>query len=291
MRQPIKSFAELIAASDGPIVVPSAHDALSARLIERFGFAAVSVSGSSLLAARLALPDVGIAGLGEMAAGVSDILSATRLPALVDGDDGYGDEAAVARTVATYTRLGVSALTIEDQARSVKRPGQGSAVGLVDSGTMIAKIKAAVSARESNAFWIVGRTDAYALVGLEEAVARAQAMRDAGADALFVAGIKNAGEFEKVARRLAPTPLVAVDYGGAGWTMPSMRDLAELGFRLVVHPLLLLPAATAAMAERLGALAADTLRSDQLSDLPTAGPELIKCVVADNPTILAYPGK
>ncbi|WP_334185508.1 isocitrate lyase/PEP mutase family protein [Novosphingobium sp.] len=254
MTLPGGGFGELLSHGGAPIVLPSAHDALSARLIEQAGFRGLSISGSSLLAARYALPDLGLAGLGEMASGVADILSATRLPTLVDGDDGYGDDMAVRRTIATYERLGAAAVTIEDQARAVKRPGQGNAVALVELHTITAKMRAAVAARADPDFWIVGRTDAYTVEGIDEAVRRAEAMRDAGADALFVAGVKDASTLEQVARRLTPTPLVAVDYGAIGWSLPSPDALAELGYRLLVHPLVLLPAITAVMSDRLSQL-------------------------------------
>ena len=101
MTQPRPTWRELC-AREAPLILPIAHDALSARLIERAGFAAFSVGGFALVGARHALPDIGLVGLAEMAAGLRDILAATSLPCLVDGDDGYGDAKNVTRTIETY---------------------------------------------------------------------------------------------------------------------------------------------------------------------------------------------
>src|SRR6185503_18496924 len=107
-------------AAEHPLVTPLAHDALSVRLIERAGFRAFAIGGSAMLAARYALPDIGLAARGEMADGIRDIAAATTVPFLADGDDGYGDVKNVALTVASYERLGVGGILIEDQRRDRK---------------------------------------------------------------------------------------------------------------------------------------------------------------------------
>src|SRR4030095_10049875 len=117
---PPKPTWKQLLARENPLLLPCAHDALSARLIERAGFAAYSIGGFPLVGARHALPDIGLVGFGEMSAGVRDIMAASLLPVLVDGDDGYGDVKNVTRTIESYERLGVSALFIEDQ-RAPKR--------------------------------------------------------------------------------------------------------------------------------------------------------------------------
>src|SRR6266700_3605740 len=107
------TWKELLAGRE-PLLLPCAHDALSARLIERAGFAAYSVGGYALVGARHALPDIGLVAFGEMSAGIRDIMSASDLPVLIDCDDGYGDVKNVARTIARYEAMGVSAVFIED---------------------------------------------------------------------------------------------------------------------------------------------------------------------------------
>src|SRR5436190_15174459 len=125
-----------------PLLLPCAHDALSARLIERAGFAAYSVGGYALVGARYGLPDIGLVGFGEMSAGIRDIMAATTLPVLVDCDDGYGDVKNVAHTVAAYESMGVSAIFMEDQ-RAPKRCGHMAGKSVIEPELMAAKLRAA----------------------------------------------------------------------------------------------------------------------------------------------------
>src|SRR5581483_6847326 len=127
-----------------PLLLPCAHDALSARLIERAGFAAYSIGGFPLVGARHALPDIGLAGFGEMSAGVRDIIAASALPVLVDGDDGYGDVKNVTRTIRAYEEIGASAIFIEDQ-RSPKRCGHMAGKEVIEAEVMARKLRAAAS--------------------------------------------------------------------------------------------------------------------------------------------------
>ncbi len=127
-----------------PLVLPGAYDALSARLIERAGFDAFVIGGFGLVGSRYGLPDLGLVGLGEMAAGMADILAATRLPALVDGDNGYGDAKNVTRTVRTYEAMGAAALLLEDQS-SPKRCGHAAGKKVVATAEMEVKIRAAAA--------------------------------------------------------------------------------------------------------------------------------------------------
>src|SRR6266436_10158496 len=150
------TWKELLAGRE-PLLLPCAHDALSARLIERAGFAAYSVGGYALVGARHALPDIGLVGLGEMSAGVRDIMAASSLPVLVDCDDGYGDVKNVARTVAAYEAMGVSAVFIEDQ-RAPKRCGHMAGKSVIEAEAMARKLAAAAAARRSRDFFIVART-------------------------------------------------------------------------------------------------------------------------------------
>ena len=125
-----------------PLVSPLAHDALSARLIEHAGFKTFNIGGSALLAARYALPDLGLAGFAEMLAGIRDIVEASKLPCLVDADDGYGDVKSVVRTIQGYEAAGVSGVLLEDQGREGKQPGAASARSVVPLEVMEQKLKA-----------------------------------------------------------------------------------------------------------------------------------------------------
>ena len=128
-----------------PLVLPGAYDALSARLIERAGFEAFVVGGFPLLGSRYGLPDIGLVGLAEMAAGMADILAATSLPVLVDADHGYGDAKNVTRTVRIYEKMGAAALLLEDQC-SPKRCGHTAGKKIVAVDEMEIKIRAAAAA-------------------------------------------------------------------------------------------------------------------------------------------------
>src|SRR6058998_3601431 len=169
--QPKPTWKDLLARGE-PLLLPCAYDALSARLIERAGFAAYSVGGYALVGARYGLPDIGLVGFGEMSAGIRDIMAASSLPVLVDCDDGYGDAKNVARTIRGYEAMGVAAIFMEDQ-RAPKRCGHMAGKDVVDAAVMVAKIRAAVAARQ-NGIFIVARTDARAVHGLDEALRRGE---------------------------------------------------------------------------------------------------------------------
>ena len=175
------TFGDLV-ASEKPLYLPGAHDALSARLIERAGFKAYMIGGFPLVGARYAIPDVGLVGLGEMSAAMRDIIDACDLPVFVDGDNGYGDVKTVVKTVETYQRMGAQAIQIEDQI-SPKRCGHMAGKEVIPIERAVAHIKAA---KESSDLWILGRTDAGQKYGLDEALRRADAYIEAGADGIFV---------------------------------------------------------------------------------------------------------
>ncbi len=112
---PTKPTWRELLAREKPLVLPGAHDAMSARLIEMAGFKAYVIGGYPVVGARYAVPDIGLCALGEISSGIRDIMSATDLPVLIDADDGYGDVKNVTRTIQTYERMGASSIFIEDQ--------------------------------------------------------------------------------------------------------------------------------------------------------------------------------
>ncbi len=256
-----KSFAALD-RTKSPILLPAAHDALSARLIENAGFSGLSVAGSSLLAARYALPDLGLVGLSDMSAGVRDILMATELPCLVDGDNGYGDVKAVVRMVDVYESLGAAAVVIEDQEAVVKRPGQEAALSVCSEDAIVAKLGAAVQARRSNDFWIIGRTDAYGVSGIDATLRRCDAYLKAGVDGLFVAGVRTEEDLRRVGETFGGVPLIAVMYGTPGWPALSPSELHAIGFGLIIYPHALVAAACLAMRATLADLSGHGAQGD-----------------------------
>ncbi|MFI4903285.1 MAG: oxaloacetate decarboxylase [Burkholderiales bacterium] len=237
-----------------PLVTPLAHDALSARLIERAGFRAFAIGGSAMLAARFALPDIGLAALGEMTEGIRDIAAATTLPFLADGDDGYGDVKSVARTVEAYERLGVGAILIEDQRRDRKQPRAESAKGVADMAEMTQKLKAAMNARCDADTLIIGRTDAYGALGLDAAIRRAEAFLALGVDAIFIAGLKTADEYERVGRTLKGATLSAAVFEGVDTPWLTPAALGAMGYSHVSFPASLIFRAVGVMRDTLAAL-------------------------------------
>jgi 2-methylisocitrate lyase-like PEP mutase family enzyme len=229
------TWKDLLARSE-PLILPCAHDALSARLIERAGFAAYSVGGYALVGARHALPDIGLVAFGEMSAGIRDIMAASSLPVLVDCDDGYGDAKNVARTIAGYEAMGVSAIFMEDQ-RAPKRCGHMAGKDVIDADAMAAKLRAAVAARRGADLFIVARTDARAVHGLDEALRRGEIYLKAGADGLFIEAPQSIDELTRIGRTFQGVPQLAnmVEGGGRTPVLPP-HELYRLGFAMVAYP-------------------------------------------------------
>ena len=263
-RAPLRSAL----AAERPLVTPLAHDALSARLIERAGFRAFTIGGSAMLAARYALPDLGIAALGEMADGIRDIAAATSLPFLADGDDGYGDAKSVAHTVRTYERLGVGGILLEDQRRDRKQPRAEKARGVVEFSEIAQKLRTAMETRQHADTLIIGRTDAYGALGLDAAIARAERYLALGVDGVFIAGLKAADEYARVGRELEGALLSAAIFEGVDtpWLTPAV--LGEMGYAHVSFPASLVFRIVGTMQQTLAALRRHADGSEPMSPAP-----------------------
>src|SRR5262245_28891681 len=190
------TWRELL-AREKPLVLPGAHDALSARLIEQAGFAAYVIGGFPVVGARYGVPDIGLCGLGEISAGIRDIMNATDLPVLIDADDGYGDVKNVTRTVQTYERMGASAIFIEDQV-APKRCGHMAGKDVVPAEFMEKKLRAAAAARDSKETFLIARTDARAIHGLDDALRRGERYLKAGADGVFIEAPESPDELARI---------------------------------------------------------------------------------------------
>src|SRR5690242_2678935 len=166
-------------AEGGPLLLPAAHDALTARLIARAGFKAYQVGGFALAGARYAYPDIDLVQFYEEQEAIRQIVAASPLPVLVDAGDGFGDVKNVTRTVRGYEELGAAAIFIEDQ-QSPIRCGQMSAKPVVPVKEMVGKLKAALAARRNADTFILARTDARGMEGVAGAIRRGEAYRDAG---------------------------------------------------------------------------------------------------------------
>lgn len=213
--------------AEGLVVAPFVFDGVQARLAEAAGFRAVYMSGFGT-AASWGLPDRGLIGLGEMAANAARIAAAVGVPVIADADTGYGNEANVARTVAVYERAGVAGLHIEDQ-EWPKRCGFLEGKRVIPVEEMELKVRAAVAARRDPATVIIARTDALAPLGREEAAERARRYAAAGADLLFIDGLKDRETIAWAAEELRGLPLVLNT-----WLL-TPGEAAALGFRLYLH--------------------------------------------------------
>jgi 2-methylisocitrate lyase-like PEP mutase family enzyme len=214
------------------LVVPGAHDALSARLIQRIGFETYFIGGFPVVGARYGVPDVGLKSFGEISAAVRDIMAACDLPAFVDGDDGYGDVKNVVHTVHSYERMGVSAILIEDQ-QWPKRCGHMGGKKVVPVELAEAKIRAATSERLDPETWILARTDARQVYDLDEAMRRAERYIRAGADGIFIEAPRTVEELARIGRAF-DVPQICNPLMGGHTPILTMDELAELGFNCAV---------------------------------------------------------
>jgi 2-methylisocitrate lyase-like PEP mutase family enzyme len=234
--------------------MPCCFDALSARLVERAGFALTFMSGFAVAAARFALPDTGLATATELLDSGRAICQAVSIPVIGDGDTGYGNPANVRRTVEQLALGGFAGAMIEDQV-SPKRCGHTGVREVVGRAEALARIRAAVDARESGSgIAIVARTDARSALGLEEAIWRMRAFADLGADILFLEAPRDLGEMERFCREVPGVRMANMLEGGITPILPPAR-LAEIGYRVVAYPLTLLACAVRAMEEALADLA------------------------------------
>jgi 2-methylisocitrate lyase-like PEP mutase family enzyme len=223
-------------AQEQPLLLPCAHDALSARLIERAGFSAYSIGGFALVGSRYAVPDIGLAAFSEISSGIRDIMAGSRLPVLVDGDTGYGDVKNVAHTIEGYEAMGAAAIFLEDQV-APKRCGHMAGKDVIPAADMVAKIKAAVGARRSKDFFIIARTDARAVHGLDEALRRGEQYLRAGVDGIFIEAPQTVQELATVGAAFRGVPQIANMLEGGGQTpvLPP-QELRAMGFAMAAYP-------------------------------------------------------
>lgn len=226
----------MLAEARGPVLLPVAHDALTARLIELAGFEAYQIGGYALSGATHAIPDVDLEKFGEKKAAAIAIIEASPLPVLVDIDDGYGDVKNVTRTIEEYIHIGASAIFMEDQ-KPPKKCGHMDDKKVIETKVMVQKIKAAVAARDRNDLFLLARTDAIDPEGLENAIDRAKAYLDAGADGVYLEGPNTLEQLEKIGKELGGVPLATsiLENGGkTPWISP--QDLKTMGYSMILYP-------------------------------------------------------
>ena len=241
-----------ILAQDGIICAPGAYDAWSAKLIADAGFPAVYMTGYGVSASHLGQPDIGLIGMSEMATAAGNIAYAANIPLIADADNGYGNTLNVIRTVQAYERAGVAAIQLEDQVMP-KRCGHMEGKELISESEMVAKIRAAVYAKNCPDTVIIARTDARAVHGFAEAIQRAQAYVQAGADVIFFEAPASVEEMREV-RRLLSVPLLANMVENGKTPLLGLKELEQLGYKIAIFPASLIYSATKAVMSTLSDL-------------------------------------
>ena len=245
------------------LMMPGAHSPIIARIIEEMGFDGIYISGAAL-SAELALPDIGLTSLSEVAQRGRQIARVTDLPAIIDADTGFGEALNVARTVQEFEELGLAGCHIEDQITN-KRCGHLDNKILVDLEVMVQKIKAAVEVKKDQNFMIMARTDAKGVEGLTASIDRAKEYVDAGADAIFPEALAEPQEYEKF-RSEIKVPLLAnmTEFGKT--PLYSKKQLQEFGYNIAIFPVTSLRLANKAVEDGLKQLKEDGTNS-QIVDL------------------------
>ena len=239
----------------GSLAFPGVYDTLSAKLARQAGFPVAFISGYSVAATAIGEPDMGLLTQTEMIERARRVCGSVDIPIIVDADTGYGNPLNVYRTIKELIATGAAGCFLEDQVWP-KKCGHMRGKRVVERDEYIQKIRAAVEARGSADFFIVARTDALAPVGMDEAIARVTAAREAGADASFVEAPPSLDLLAEVGRR-APKPMVANMLEGGKTPVLPQPQLAEMGFQLILYPLTALFAAARAIGDFYRKLRAD----------------------------------
>ena len=232
--KPGKKFRNAI-KNNNPLVIPGAINAYSAKLAERSGYNAIYLSGSGVAAASYGLPDLGVTSLEDVLIDAKRITDASELPLLVDIDTGWGDFDAVSNTIVEMEKAGVAAVHIEDQVFD-KRCGHRPNKQIVSISEMQDRLKAAVSAKDDESFFIMARTDALASEGIDKAIERCGEYLKAGADGIFFEAAVSLDEYKKFKSNFS-APLLAniTEFGKT--PLYSQKDLSDVGVDIVLYPL------------------------------------------------------
>lgn len=267
MPQPTAGRLLRDAVEDSTIAIPGAFNALTARMIEEIGFEAAYLSGAAFSAGELALPDIGLLTLTELAEQTRRLCRAVKIPIVVDADTGFGDAANVERTVIELEAAGAAAIQLEDQ-ELPKRCGHLSGKTLVTTEEMCIKLRAAVAARKDPDLVIIARTDARGVEDMSSALDRAERYLAAGADWIFPEALTDRDEFEQFSRAV-DAPLLAnmTEFGKS--ELLSLDELGDLGYAAVLYPVTLLRVAMKGVEAALATLAADGTQRELLDVMQT----------------------
>jgi len=228
-----KRMKELF-ASKKMVVAPGAHDALTAKIIGKLGFDAVYMTGYGQSASHLGKPDVGLMTMSEMVMRAANVVEAADVPVIADADTGFGNAVNVMRTVREYEKAGVAVIQLEDQVLP-KKCGHMTGRQIVPMEEMIGKIKAAVDTRVNPDVMIMARTDARTTQGIEAAIERGLAYKEAGADIIFIESPETKEEMLLLNEKIPGLTLANMVEGGR--TPLLLNDeLEALGYNLTIYP-------------------------------------------------------
>jgi 2-methylisocitrate lyase-like PEP mutase family enzyme len=239
-----QAFAQRL-KQPGLVVAPGVYDMVSLRLAGSVGFEALYMTGCGTVASDLGVPDAGIATSTDMVSRVKAMAGMARTPLVADGDTGYGGLLNVSHTVRGYEAAGATAIQLEDQ-EFPKKCGHTPGRRVIPMADMVRKIKVACDSRESRDFLIIARTDARTALGLDEALRRAEAYAQAGADILFVESPESVDEMRAIGRSTS-LPLVANMVEGGRTPVLTQAELEAVGYKIAIFPVTALLAAAEAM--------------------------------------------
>ena len=251
MRMSKASELRELLRQDDIVTAPGAYDCITARMIEQAGFSAVYMTGAGT-AAAFGYPDYGLITMSEMVENAGRIAAAVTVPVIADADTGYGNELNVVRTVREYEQRGVAGIHIEDQGFP-KKCGHLENKVIIPLEDYLAKIRAAVSAKHDRDFLIIARTDARAVLGFDEAIRRANASIEAGADMAFVEAPQSIEEVADVPRLVRGPCLLNMVWRGKTPDVP-IDDVQAMGYKLAILPVLLFNAVVGVCDQMLGEL-------------------------------------
>ena len=235
IRQMTKTLKEQLQSGEF-ITAPGVFDMISTLIATRMNFPALYVTGYGVSASYMGLPDAGLMTFTDMETQLRKIVKATEKPIIADADTGYGGLLNVQHTVKAYENLGVSAIQIEDQ-EYPKKCGHTPGRRVIPTCDMVRKIKVAVDTRTKDDFLIIARTDSRTGLGIEEALSRAVAFEEAGADIIFVEAPETESEMKKVNEVINKPTLANMVSGGKTPIFSSTR-LADMGYSVAIHPAL-----------------------------------------------------
>lgn len=242
-----KKIRELF-ASQKTIIAPGAHDMITAKIIGKLGFDAVYMTGYGQSASHLGKPDVGLMTMTEMVTRASNMVECAGVPVIADADTGFGNAVNVMRTVREYEKAGVAVIQLEDQVMP-KKCGHMVGREVIPMDEMVGKIKAAVDTRVNPDFMIMARTDARTVLGIDAALERAHAYKEAGADIIFVESPESEEEMRRINQELPGVLTLANMVEGGRTPMFKNADLSSFGYNLIIYPTASIYVTTKAMVD------------------------------------------